>query len=290
MKIVTVKGGCSKLKKPVGFQFNSDGGKYYICGSFTVASGSSSSGEESLDGEFLYGQYSRGCKICGNKYVYQCCHCSAFNCYDGNAQTNAVCPVCGKKSNIPATSDKRIVRSSAGGGATEIVLAVDVSGSMGIKDNGKSTRLDEMKIAAIDSFVKKFDGVKMSLVIFGPGVKTVLPFTSDSDKMIRAINSLTVSGGTPSPLAHVYTSYQDYKTKTKGINKYFVVFTDGDWDSTDTSYAKKLKSNDVKIITIGCAGANMKFLRSIASDGASIEVSGNDFGSAYASAAKKISQ
>lgn len=292
MNIVTIQGGCSSRRKPVGFQFSAGSGKYYICGSFSVTGGLAGGREETLNGEFHYGQYKRGCKMCGNKYVYQCGHCSSFNCYDGNEQAGAECPVCGKKTNIPATTDDRIVRSSAAP-SVEIILAVDTSGSMSDIVYGSTTRLDEMKRSAIDNFISQFEGVKMALVAFRGSVSTVLPFTEDTEQMKSAVRSLTAYGGTTSPFAHIRDNYPAFCTPQSGTKRYIVVFTDGEWSGESSGHvttANKLKANGVSIITIGCAGADKNFLRSIASEGANIDVVGNDFGSAYATAAKQISQ
>ena len=80
-------------------------------GSFTLSgSGPKTEGEEA-NGRFVYGDSYAGCRLCGNKYVYQCCLCGSFNCYDGAAKKNAPCPVCGKPSDIPATAAKNIVCS-----------------------------------------------------------------------------------------------------------------------------------------------------------------------------------
>lgn len=113
MKVVTLAGHCTIKNKSVGFQFISEPGVYKLGGSFTI-SGSvpkKDEGEES-NGRFVYGDSYAGCRLCGNKYVYQCCLCGSFNCYDGTAKKNAVCPVCRKPSDIPATISKNIVCST----------------------------------------------------------------------------------------------------------------------------------------------------------------------------------
>ena len=296
MKIITIEGGCTKRNKLVGYQFNPINNKYYICGSYSVTPGSSHGSEEELDGEFLYGQYTRGCKLCGNKFVYQCANCSSFNCYDGEEQIGLECPVCGSKANVPATTDKRIVRSASGKPNVEIILAIDTSSSMQEEISRGVTRLDEMKRAAIDNFITKFDGVRMAVVAFSTSVKTVLPFTDDTNAIKRAVNSLRAVGGTASPFAHIRNNYVDFCENNGGTRapaRYIVVFTDGAWSGVTeghVSTAEKLKDNGVSIITIGCAGADYDYLKRVASDGANIEVSGSDFGSAYATAATKISQ
>lgn len=112
MKILTLTGHCSTKNKGVGFQFMSESGIYKLGGSFTLAgTGPKKDGEEA-SGRFVYGDSYGGCRLCGNKFVYQCCLCGSFNCYDGNAKKNATCPTCGKTIDIPATTSKNIVCSS----------------------------------------------------------------------------------------------------------------------------------------------------------------------------------
>lgn len=285
-KVTSVVGGCSTKNKPVGFQFVSNGGNYFLEGSFVMGQGASSE-ESALTGDFRVGQsyHTRGCRLCGNKLVYQCGHCGSFVCYDGKSKKNAECPVCHKKSNVPATTDERIVRSAVNKNI-QIVMAMDVSGSM-------YTGLAETKIAAINEFVKKFPDAEIALVTFETEVSTVCSFTKDHLKLERAINSLRPLGGTSSPFRHIIDHYPAFCSKQGDDNRYLVVLTDGAWAGNADGHvntAAKLKQNGVKIITIGCAGADMRFLAQVATPGANIEVSGNDIGGAYATAAKKISQ
>ncbi len=196
---------------------------------------------------------------------------------------NAPCAT--KKSNVPATADERIVRSAVNKNI-QIVMAMDVSGSM-------YTGLAETKKAAINEFVKKFPDAEIALVTFESVVSTVCEFTKDQRKLESAINSLTPGGGTASPFRHVIDHYPAFCSKQGDDNRYLVVLTDGAWAGHADGHvntAAQLKKNGVKIITIGCAGADMRFLAQVATPGANIEVSGNDIGGAYATAAKKISQ
>ncbi len=286
-KVTSVIGGCSSKNRNVGFQFVGSGSNYYLEGSFVVGQGASSE-ESTLSGDFRVGQsyHTRGCRLCGNKFVYQCGHCGSFVCYDGKSKANAECPVCHKKSNVPATKDERIVRSAVNKDL-KIIMAMDVSGSM------SGSRLTETKKAAINEFVSKFSDAEFALVTFESSASTVCGFTKSQDKMVRAINSLSAGGGTVSPFRHIIDNFGDFCNKQGGEGRYIVLLTDGEWAGVSDGHintAKQIKRNGVKIITIGCYGADMRFLSEVASDGANIEVSGGDIGSAYATAARKISQ
>ena len=291
MKVFPVVGGCTEKGKKVGFQFGQQENRFFLGGSYTV-SGDGAAGTdtgETANGEFRYMQGYAGCRLCGRKFVYQCSHCSSFNCYDGKKNDSVTCPVCGKKSAVPETQDDRIVCSSTQK-EIEIVLAIDVSSSM------SGGRIQEVKKAAIDNFIYQFPGAKMALVAFGcrtsPDVQTILPFTTDYSNMERAINGLQALGGTPSPLPHILSSYSTYSCPNDSVDRYVVVFTDGEWFGGYSAVpdADKLKANGVVIITIGCTGADYNFLKAIATPGASIEAGATNFGQSFATAASKIRQ
>lgn len=295
--ILSVTGRCTSHGGNVGFQFKSAFNPatgcddHYLCGSFTV-NDFDGDGEESVaNGGFMYGQGYAGCADCGAKYVYQCGHCSAFNCYDGKAHTGLVCPVCGKTSAVAATHDDRIVRSNPAP-KIKIVLAMDVSSSMNERTATGKTRLREMQDAAVTDFVRRFESAEIAVVAFETRVRTVLDFTKNGSAVERAINSLQAGGGTTSPLAHIRSAFSDFAGGA-GDGRYVVVFTDGEWAGNSAGHissAQTMRKNGLNILTIGCAGADKNFLRSVASQGASIDVVGDDFGSAFATAAKKISQ
>lgn len=281
MAIVAIKGGCSVKKVAVGFQLKVAPGEYFLGGSFkynAAGGGGPVVSDEKLSGSFRYNQSYPGCRECGNKFVYQCCHCGEFICYNGEETRGAVCPSCGQKSDVPKTKDDRIVRSCMASGAenNEIMLAIDVSGSMSSETAGVS-RLAEMKVAMTTQFVSKFQGASMALIQFGPGVRTVQDFTTNNATVINAINSLTISGSTPSPLPHVINNFPDFMLGRSGKSRYLVIFTDGSWDegySFNEPLAKKIRDAGIKIITIGCTGADMNFLNKIATPGAVITTGG----------------
>lgn len=294
MAIKSVKGHCLKLKSPVGFQFKEaiEGSNrvYYLGGSFVINEGSSGGELKSTDlnGSFQYNQSGKyaGCKLCGQKYIYQCCHCNEFICYDGREQRDVVCPACGKQSSIPATKGDRIVKSSVvSGGNIELIFAMDTSGSM------DGSRIVETKRAAISQFIDKFPTAKMAVVKFGFGVATKCGFTNDISLIRSTINGLGACGGTPSPLPHIISNFPEFLRGGNGANRFLLIFTDGAWDSGDhIGDANTIKNAGVKIITIGCAGANTGFLAQIASPGAAIVGGDGKLEEAFANAAKQVTQ
>lgn len=279
--IVTIKGLCSLKGKDVGFQFQNKGGVYSAAGSFNIVPGDTAIVDaETLSGSFVVGQ-SFKCKQCGGNHMYQCGACGKFICYDGKARSGA-CPSCGKNTSVPAQKDDRIPRS---GVAThpQILLAMDVSGSM------YGGRLTETKNSAVTEFVRKFPGAKMALVTFESYVRTIVNFTEDLSTVERAINGLTDLGGTASPLPHILNNFQGFIHGSG--DRYVVIFTDGAWDrGNHTADANAIKAKGIKIITIGCAGADRNFLQSIASPGASITTSDGNIGGGFAQAVKLIHQ
>lgn len=293
MKVFSVIGGCSTKNRKVGFQFVQQESRYYLGGSYTVsdAGSSDSNTAEAVSGEFQYRQGFKGCRLCGHKYVYQCAKCSSFVCYDGMSHDSLVCPVCGKTSAVPATKDHRIVRGSTQK-ELEIILAIDTSSSMKERVYGV-TRLQEMQRAAINNFIDKFTGAKIALVSFGGSVKTELEFTDNTRAVENAVNRLVPAGGTTSPLAHIRRSFPTFTDPNAVTARYIVIFTDGSWAGNGEGHsqsAKAMRDCGVSILTIGCAGADLNFLRSIASPGADIVADDNDFGSPFATAAEKIKQ
>lgn len=299
-EIVSISGACLTKRSVVGFQFIKHDGLCEAAGSFTITPGGPSRDVGELSGKFVIGQSFRvrGCRTCGNKFVYQCCECKKIICYDGREQRDVTCPACGKKSSIPASKDDRIVMSGkAGGGSAEIILAMDVSGSM------SGDRITETKRGAIENFIRKCQGSRMALVTFGnvggPEVRTDLNFTTDAGAMERAVSRLTAQGGTPSPFSYIIEEFPAFLRGTG--NRYLVIFTDG--EIYPISYvrgkptseniferANYIKQCGVKIIAISCAGANKIFLSSIASPDAAIVTSDGKIGEAFATAASITQQ
>ena len=113
-KIITTVGACSTRKKPIGLQFVVEGGESALSGSFSVGAKIVVSAEGLTGAPVIGAAYARtGCKYCGNKHVYQCGACKKFVCYDGTAQKNHECPLCGSRADVPACNDSRIPRTAS---------------------------------------------------------------------------------------------------------------------------------------------------------------------------------
>ena len=111
-KIITTVGACSTRKKPIGLQFVAEGSECALSGSFSVGAKIVVSAEGLTGTPVVGAAYARtGCKYCGNKHVYQCGACKKFVCYDGTAQKNHECPLCGSRADVPACNDSRIPRT-----------------------------------------------------------------------------------------------------------------------------------------------------------------------------------
>ena len=292
-KYATSVGNCSKKFRPVGIQFEKTGDGFSAVGSFTIATrgrGGAESGE--LNGNFSVAEGFR-CKYCGNAYLYQCKFCGAFVCYDGNAATGMQCPSCGKTSDVPAGKDRRIHVSgvAASSKPKRIMIAMDVSASM-LEPSGYGTRLDETKRAATEQFVGKFRGSQLAVVAFSTGTRTLIDFTMDIDAVKNTIRNITAGGGTTSPFTHICERHADF-IEDASYDRYIVVFTDGAWSSSAENIikkAQKLISKGIKILTIGCAGADKEFLKGISSADSNISVSDGNIESGFATAARRITQ
>ncbi|HET9429823.1 MAG TPA: VWA domain-containing protein [Chitinophagaceae bacterium] len=146
------------------------------------------------------------------------------------------------------------------GEGIDIVLAMDVSGSMGSRDILPS-RMEVAKEVAID-FVRSRPIDRIGLVIFSGESFTQCPVTTDKNTLINQIQTLesrrylkdgTVIG---EGLATAVDRLQDSKSKSKVI----ILITDGKEDAPDTRLIDPLtaleiaKSNQVRVYTIGMGG------------------------------------
>ena len=107
-KIITKPGICSTRNKSMGFQFTEEqGGKHSLCGSYSVSGDIIASADALSSNLVVAGSY-KGCKLCGNKYVYVCPNCGGITCFDGRAHSNEACPSCGSILNVPAVSGNNL--------------------------------------------------------------------------------------------------------------------------------------------------------------------------------------
>ena len=97
-----------------------------------------------------------------------------------------------------------------------VVLAMDISNSMGAKDI-KPSRIGAAKSAARDFVRQQSSSVKIGVVAFGPSALIVQTPTFDHPTVLRAINDLSLGGGTS--LANgILTSLDALAGKTLKVN------------------------------------------------------------------------
>jgi Ca-activated chloride channel family protein len=97
-----------------------------------------------------------------------------------------------------------------------VILAIDVSNSMGAKDV-KPSRIGAAKLAARDFVRDQSSSVKIGVVAFGPSALIVQTPTFDHPTVLRAINDLSLGGGT-SLATGILTSLDALAGKTLKVN------------------------------------------------------------------------
>jgi Ca-activated chloride channel family protein len=97
-----------------------------------------------------------------------------------------------------------------------VILAIDVSNSMGAKDV-KPSRIGAAKLAARDFVRDQSSSVKIGVVAFGPSALIVQTPTFDHPTVLRAINDLSLGGGT-SLATGLLTSLDALAGKTLKVN------------------------------------------------------------------------
>jgi Ca-activated chloride channel family protein len=98
-----------------------------------------------------------------------------------------------------------------------VILAMDVSNSMGAKDVTPS-RIDAAKVAARDFVRDQSSSVKIGVVAFGPSALIVQTPTFDHSTVLGAINDLSLGGGT-SLASGILTSLDALAGKTLKVNE-----------------------------------------------------------------------
>lgn len=146
------------------------------------------------------------------------------------------------------------------GDGIDIVLCMDVSGSMGSRDILPS-RMEVAKEMA-EEFVKSRPVDRIGLVIFSGESFSQVPVTSDKNTLITQIRSLDTRrylvDGTV--IGEGLATAVDRLTETTGRSKVIILITDGKEDPPETRLIDPLtaleiaKSNNVKVYTIGMGG------------------------------------
>ena len=156
-----------------------------------------------------------------------------------------------------ARPQKRNDEQRADGEGIDIVLCMDVSGSMGSRDILPS-RMEVAKEVAED-FVRSRPVDRIGLVIFSGESFTQCPITTDRNTLITQIQTLEsrkyLKDGTV--IGEGLATAVDRLSKSEGKSKVIILITDGKEDPPDTRLIDPLtaleiaKSNMVKVYAIG---------------------------------------
>ncbi len=156
-----------------------------------------------------------------------------------------------------ARPQKRNDDQRSEGEGIDIVLCMDVSGSMGSKDILPS-RMDVAKEMAVE-FVMNRPVDRIGLVIFSGESFTQCPVTTDKNTLISQIQSLEsrqyLKDGTV--IGEGLATAVDRLSKSEAKSKVIILITDGKEDAPDTRLIDPLtaleiaKTNKVKVYTIG---------------------------------------
>jgi Ca-activated chloride channel family protein len=162
---------------------------------------------------------------------------------------------------VLARPQKRNEEKRTEGEGIDIVLCMDVSGSMGSKDILPS-RMEVAKDVA-EEFVRSRPVDRIGLVIFSGESFTQCPITSDRNTLIEQIQSLEsrqyLVDGTV--IGEGLATAVDRLTKSESKSKVIILLTDGKEDPPETRLIDPLtaleiaKSKGVKVYTIGMSAA-----------------------------------
>lgn len=157
-----------------------------------------------------------------------------------------------------ARPQKRNDEQRSEGEGIDIVICMDVSGSMGSRDVAPS-RMEVAKEAA-EEFVRSRPVDRMGLVVFSGASFTQCPVTSDRNTLISQIQALETNNFasvTGTVIGEGLATSVDRLTKSSSKSKVIILITDGKEDPPETRLIDPLtaldiaKSKQVKVYTIG---------------------------------------
>lgn len=160
----------------------------------------------------------------------------------------------GQKSSPYKTSGK--IFTKFGSDEREVVLAVDVSGSM------EGTPLASTKKAAL-KFVKTIldvnPNIRINLITYSDTAIAAVSSSNEKKVLCNAINNMSADGGTN--MYSAISKSQERLVETKTENKYMIIMSDGlpnrgkesngSYTSPVNNIAGTLKSNNIKICSLG---------------------------------------
>ena len=165
-----------------------------------------------------------------------------------------------------ARPQKKNVETRTKGEGIDIMLCMDVSGSMGSRDILPS-RLDAAKEMAVE-FVRNRPADRIGLVIFSGESFTQCPLTTDRNTLITQIQTLEsrkyLADGTV--IGEGLATAVDRLSKSNSKSKVIILLTDGKEDPPATRLIDPLtaleiaKAQRVKVYTIGLSAAPSTFI------------------------------
>lgn len=159
-----------------------------------------------------------------------------------------------------------------GGNNSDVVLVIDVSGSMNDPTNpGDPSKLEVAKESAIEFInLLDFPNDQASVVTFGSNAQLIHPLSSDSSSLINAINAITSFGASRIDLG-ISVSHDELNSPSHEPTnqKIMIILSDGHpSEVTDTEVlmaANAAKADGVEIYTIGLGNdVNGSLMQSIA--------------------------
>jgi Ca-activated chloride channel homolog len=153
---------------------------------------------------------------------------------------------------------KLLAQSKLTSEGIDIVLALDVSGSMSAEDyvidGHRISRLDIIK-STVENFIKQRTNDRLGLIVFGSQAYTVCPLTTDHEWLLENLKQVRIgviedATAIGSGIATSLLRLKDSKAKTKII----VLLTDGVNNSgkiQPLDAAKLAQSMGIKVYTIG---------------------------------------
>lgn len=140
-----------------------------------------------------------------------------------------------------------------------VVLLMDCSGSM------YGQNISDARGAAWSFVERSLAPNRQIAVVAFPG-GTVCPLTADRDRIWQALQALSPIGSTP--MTEGLTSAREMMKSRAGVQRVFVVLTDGHPDDPDGAMAEahRIRTNGGRLVTIGVGGqVKPEFLKSLAS-------------------------
>ncbi len=164
-------------------------------------------------------------------------------------------------------SPKDQITASSTPPEVEVILAVDLSGSMSGTPIAKAKEAMKEFVGQMDS-----DFTKIGVLAFADRTQMAVKPTNDYKQVIRGIDKIAVGGVGICNAAEPFTdAHNELRLgrfdKNKEKIRYLIVLTDGVWDNPREAVkqAHVCHKEGIEVMALGFGGADYKFLKEIAS-------------------------